>query len=352
MKNNVLFGFMMATLVVGLSVSPLAHAAEATTTATTTAVTATTTATTTVVAATTTATTTPIVATTTSSVSPTIAALLAQLAKLTELFNSLKAQMMGVTAEIKELKGDLREGMTDADIKTIQELLASDPSIYPKGLVTVYFGPMTKEAIKKFQAKNGLEVTGEIDVETKAAMDAIIEAHRAEGKFPIGLLLSPGLKIKFEDKFKKKCEGVSASSTAGMICVKVKAKHKMNDEDEDEDEAEDEDADSSDPATLQDASHQIDKAVKEALDLRKKLDRKDYVHNISTTTLASVKAELAEAEKDIKDAKKALVEGDYAKAMILAEKAEETIDNAKDTLDGSEDKDDDDDENDEEEDNN
>ena len=250
--------------------------------------------------------------------------------------------MMGVTAEIKELKGDLREGMTDADIKTIQELLASDPSIYPKGLVTGYFGPMTKEAIKKFQAKNGLEVTGEIDVETKAAMDAIIEARRAEGKFPIGLLLSPGLKIKFEDKFKKKCEGVSASSTAGMICVKVKAKHKMNDEDEDED------ADSSDPATLQDASHQIDKAVKEALDLRKKLDRKDYVHNISTTTLASVKAELAEAEKDIKDAKKALVEGDYAKAMILAEKAEETIDNAKDTLDGSEDKDDDDDENDEE----
>jgi hypothetical protein len=158
----------------------------------------------------------------------TIAGLLAQLAKLTALFNELKAKLGGTKAEIKELRADIKEGMTDADIKTIQELLASDPTIYPKGLVTGYFGPMTTEAIKKFQAKNGLEVTGEIDTETRAAMDAIIEARRAEGKFPIGLLLAPGLKMKFEEKLKARCdEHVKATSTAAHPCMRVKAKYEF-----------------------------------------------------------------------------------------------------------------------------
>lgn len=192
--------------------APIAQAVDATSTATTTV-----------------STTTP---TTNSS---TIAGLLAQLQKLTALFNELKAKLASTQAEIKELRGDIREGMTDADIKTIQELLASDSTIYPQGLVTGYFGPMTKEAIKRFQTKNGLEVTGEIDAETRAAMDAIIEARRAEGKFPIGLLMAPGLKMKFEDKFKKRCEGVVASSTAALVCEKVKERHKMQDDEDDED---------------------------------------------------------------------------------------------------------------------
>lgn len=201
------------------TLAPIAQAVEATSTATSTATT--TVATTTV--ATTTATTTPVV-------SSTIAGLLAQLAKLTTLFNELKAKLMGTQAEIKELRADIREGMMDADVKTIQELLASDPTIYPKGLVTGYFGPMTKEAIMRFQSKNGLEVTGEINAETRAAMDTLISERRAQGKFPIGLLLAPGLKMKFEDKFMKRCEGATASSTAGMVCDKVKAKHKMEGE--------------------------------------------------------------------------------------------------------------------------
>ncbi len=194
------------------TLAPVAQAVEATTTATTTV------ATTTV--ATTTATTTP-------TTNATIAGLLAQLAKLTTLFNELKAKLMGTQAELKELRADIREGMTDADIKTIQELLASDPTIYPRGLVTGYFGPMTKEAIKRFQAKNGLEVTGEIDAETRAAMDAIIEARRAEGKFPVGLLMAPGLKDKFEHKLKIRCDNAPTSTVPGVACEKIKTKYKF-----------------------------------------------------------------------------------------------------------------------------
>ncbi len=335
--NKSITTFTLALAFVTMAaLAPLAQAVEMTSTSTSTA---TTTVATTSVATTTVATTT---ASTTPVVNSTIAGLLAQLAKLTTLFNELKAKLMGTQAEIKELRADIREGMTDADIKTIQELLASDPAIYPKGLVTGYFGPMTKEAIMKFQAKNGLEVTGEINAETRAALDIIIAERRAQGKFPVGLLMAPGLKMKFEDKFKKRCEGISASTTAGMICLKVKNKHKMDDD-------EDEDDDSNKPATLQDATRQIDDAMKAAADLRKKLDKKEYVSTTSASTLAAVKVDLVEGEKDIADAKKARTDGDYAKAIMLADRAEETLDDAKDVLEG-EDEDDNNEDEDEDED--
>ncbi len=262
MKKSITMFMVTLAFVAAATLAPLTQAATSTSTATSTA---TTTVATTTVATTTVATTT--VATTTASSTPatnnTIAGLLAQLAKLTTLFNELKAKLMGTQAEIKELRADIREGMTDADIKTIQELLASDPAIYPKGLITGYFGPMTKEAIKRFQAKNGLEVTGEIDAETRAAMDAIIETRRAEGKFPIGLLMAPGLKDKFEHKLKIRCDNAATSTVPGVACEKIKAKYKfevddkgrikmesemekkmknkMDDDDEDDDDEDDED---------------------------------------------------------------------------------------------------------------
>lgn len=171
-------------------------------------------------------TTVPVESTTT--VSPSIEALMAQLQKLTELFNSLKAQLLGVTAEMKDLKAGLREGMTDADIAAIQEALASDPTIYPAGLKTGYFGPMTKEAVKKFQTKNGLEVTGEINAETKAALEVIMDQRKAEGKFPLGLLLAPGAQLKFEDRLRTTC-GRATTTTAGSdsLCTRLKEKYKL-----------------------------------------------------------------------------------------------------------------------------
>jgi hypothetical protein len=207
MNKNMSMLLVALAFVATATLAPLAQAQEATSTATTTV-------------ATTTATTTP-------ATNSTIAGLLAQLSKLTALFNELKAKLMNTEAEIKELRADIKEGMTSDDIKTIQELLASDPTIYPRGLVTGYFGPMTKEAIMKFQAKNGLEVTGLIDTETRAAMDAIIEQRRAEGKFPVGLLFAPGLKDKFEHKLKMRCDSVASSTMPGVACEKIKTKYKF-----------------------------------------------------------------------------------------------------------------------------
>ena len=213
MKNTIIMTAFAFVFMVTVVVAPIAQAMEATSTASTTTVVATSTM------ATTTATTTPVT-------NSTIAGLLAQLAKLTTLFNGLKAKLMNTQAEIKELRGDIKEGMTDADIKTIQELLASDPTIYPRGLVTGYFGPMTKEAIMRFQTKNGLEVTGEINEETRAALDEVIAERRGNGKFPVGLLFSSSTKQKFEDRLKDRCEEhVKATSTVAHPCMRVKEKY-------------------------------------------------------------------------------------------------------------------------------
>jgi len=58
-------------------------------------------------------------------------------------------------------------GSRSEEVKAIQEILKSDPEIYPEGYVTGYFGPLTEKAIKKIQKKCGLPETGVIDEATE-----------------------------------------------------------------------------------------------------------------------------------------------------------------------------------------
>ena len=99
--------------------------------------------------------------TSTSTTPPTISTQLALIQSLMKQIEELKTKLATLRGEVRsELKDGLKEGMTDEDIKKVQELLATDPNIYPKGLVTGYYGPMTKEAILKFQARHELRTTG------------------------------------------------------------------------------------------------------------------------------------------------------------------------------------------------
>ncbi len=47
------------------------------------------------------------------------------------------------------------------DVKRLQKILAQDKSVYPEGLVTGYFGPLTLMAVKKFQVKYGIAKPGD-----------------------------------------------------------------------------------------------------------------------------------------------------------------------------------------------
>jgi peptidoglycan hydrolase-like protein with peptidoglycan-binding domain len=58
-------------------------------------------------------------------------------------------------------------GSRSEEVKRIQEILKTDPAIYPEGLITGYFGPLTEKAVKKLQKKCGIPETGVIDDATE-----------------------------------------------------------------------------------------------------------------------------------------------------------------------------------------
>ncbi len=60
----------------------------------------------------------------------------------------------------------LELGMTGSDVTTLQTFLATDTSIYPRGLVTGYFGALTKDAVSRFQAQNGISAVGRVGPQT------------------------------------------------------------------------------------------------------------------------------------------------------------------------------------------
>lgn len=63
-------------------------------------------------------------------------------------------------------------GYQDESVKVVQEVLKTDKSVYPEGLVTGYYGPLTARAVTKFQTKVGLPATGVLDTETKERIEA------------------------------------------------------------------------------------------------------------------------------------------------------------------------------------
>lgn len=84
--------------------------------------------------------------------------------------NSLTTQIKALQAERKsklfELVTLLRQGAKGDGVQTLQTLLSLDPSIYPEGTVDGSFGKLTKKAVQRFQAKNGLVQDGSVGPKT------------------------------------------------------------------------------------------------------------------------------------------------------------------------------------------
>lgn len=55
----------------------------------------------------------------------------------------------------------LRQGMVNDDVTRLQQLLSTDPSIYPEGIVTGYFGQLTRKAVQQFQSKYSVVSSGD-----------------------------------------------------------------------------------------------------------------------------------------------------------------------------------------------
>jgi hypothetical protein len=51
-------------------------------------------------------------------------------------------------------------GVSNSEVRKLQELLAKDPSLYPEGMVTGYYGKLTQKAVERFQKKYGIVSSG------------------------------------------------------------------------------------------------------------------------------------------------------------------------------------------------
>lgn len=148
---------------------------------------------------------------------------------LLQKIQDLQAQLRSLRGDVREtLRDGLKEGMTSDDVRKIQELLASDPDVFPFGKATGFFGPLTKDAVKRFQKKAGIKETGDVDSETRELMEEMLQ-DRYNGKVPPGLLRAPGIYKKYMDRVHGK----------GNVCVPPFCKKDTKDEDEDEDDDDD-----------------------------------------------------------------------------------------------------------------
>lgn len=91
-------------------------------------------------------------------------------------------------------------GETNDDIRRIQELFSTDPEIYDHPYVTGFFGPVTEDAVRKFQTRFGLEPVGVIGPATTALLELFMNAYPDEN-YPVDVL-----------KKKPQVQGVSTSN--------------------------------------------------------------------------------------------------------------------------------------------
>ncbi len=83
--------------------------------------------------------------------------------------NAQESQIVSTVSFTKTLRG----GMTDNQVRGLQEFLKQFPDVYPERLVTGYFGPLTENAVKRFQIKEGIEAVGIVGPKTRAKLNEL-----------------------------------------------------------------------------------------------------------------------------------------------------------------------------------
>ncbi len=93
-----------------------------------------------------------------------------QIKELQDQLAKLTSEVAIVKEEIK-ITRELYKGVSGDEVKEVQKFLKQFSEIYPEGLVTGYYGPLTEKAVKKFQEREGLSPTGKIDQTTRSKIN-------------------------------------------------------------------------------------------------------------------------------------------------------------------------------------
>lgn len=72
------------------------------------------------------------------------------------------------------LTRELNPGADGTDVTQLQAFLAADPSLYPEGKVTGYYGSLTVAAVKRFQARYGIKQLGRVGPQTMAKLNELM----------------------------------------------------------------------------------------------------------------------------------------------------------------------------------
>ncbi len=97
----------------------------------------------------------------------------------------------------------LKYGITSDEVKRLQELFASDSEIYPEGIISGWFGQLTRKAVQKFQCKYDIVCSGD-------------EATTGYGS------LGPKTRVKIQEVFSSQTVSVQTQetpSTTGISSV-------------------------------------------------------------------------------------------------------------------------------------
>lgn len=271
--------------------------------------------------------------------------MLAKIQDLMKLIADLQAKLSAARGEIQELAADLREGAQGDDVKKVQEILASDPSLFSVA-PTGYFGPLTKAALIKFQVKFGLAPTGELDAETRAVMKEF-RAERKNGMVPAGLATSAAAHDRVKARLQAKWgDCVWGEKFRASDCKKGHDKDKVKDHDDDEDEDDDDNA----TTTRAEAQDAIEEAKEAIADLEADIAEMED-DDADADDIEDAEEMLHDAEEKLMEAEEAFEDGDYEEAEEAAEEALEILGEDEDDEEDDEDDDDeDDDEDDDDED--
>lgn len=86
---------------------------------------------------------------------------------VTVLIGILCLPLVGLAQTVTATEStSLKIGSSGTSVRDLQTILKTDPTVYPQGLVTGYYGLATQQAIKNLQAKYGLPQTGVVDEAT------------------------------------------------------------------------------------------------------------------------------------------------------------------------------------------
>ncbi len=92
-----------------------------------------------------------------------------------------------------QINQQLDYGEENSDVTSLQQFLAGSPSLYPEGLVTGYFGSLTRQAVMRFQGQYNIVSSGtaastgygRVGPSTLAKLNALIGTGVANVSAPI-----------------------------------------------------------------------------------------------------------------------------------------------------------------------